>query len=237
MYKRNNRNNKDTREIIFKKNPMPNAYASVEVRYGNTIVFCAVSVSNSVPSFAESENKGWLSAEYNMLPASTGVRKKRDIIKQDGRGVEISRFIGRSLRACLDLHKLNGYSLTVDCDVIAADGGTRTAAVSGGFCALKLAVERMLEDGSIDSNPILFDIASVSAGKVSGEIMVDLEYVEDSAAEADFNVVMNNRGEYIEVQGCGEKSIMKRSEVNEILDLSEQAIMKIFHIQKIFFKF
>ncbi|HBD93714.1 MAG: ribonuclease PH [Spirochaetes bacterium GWF1_31_7] len=235
MYTRTNRLNKDTRLITFNKDPMPNAYSSVEVKFGRTVVYCTVSLSSDVPEFASKVNKGWLSAEYSMLPASTGSRKKRDGIKQDGRGVEISRLIGRSLRASVDLYKMNGYSIIIDCDVIVADGGTRTAAISGGFCALKLAVNRMIKEGLISENPILFSLASISAGKVSSEIMVDLDYIEDSSAEVDFNIVMNDRSEYIEIQGSAEKGIMKRDEFNALLDYSENALKTIFKFQNDFF--
>lgn len=236
MYQREKRSNEQARKITLTKDIMGNAYASVEVCFGNTRVFCTASIDNQPPKFAEEEEKGWLSAEYNMLPASTGIRKKRNIGKQDGRGVEIQRLIGRALRACVDLEKLKGFSILIDCDVIQADGGTRTASITGGFVALKLACKRMLEEGLIMEDPILFSVASISAGKINGQLMVDLDYIEDSSAEVDYNVVMNDRGEFIELQGTAEEGVMTKADLNGILDLCETALKELFFLQNKLFE-
>ena len=231
MYKREGRTNNQSRTVQIKRDVMYNAYASVEISYGNTKVLCTASIDDNVPPFAKEEDKGWLTAEYSMLPASTFSRKKRDIGKQDGRGVEIQRLIGRALRASVDLEKLKGWSIIVDCDVIQADGGTRTASITGGFCALAIAVKRMLDERLIESDPIKFRVASVSAGKVDSQIMVDLDYPEDSAAEVDYNVVMNDKGEYLEIQGTAEDGVMTRADFNGILDMCETSIKEIFSTQ------
>ncbi len=228
---REHRTNEQTRKISIKKDIMKNAFASVEVRFGDTRVFCTASVDDNPPKYAVEEGKGWLTAEYNMLPASTNSRKRRNVGKQDGRTVEIQRLIGRSLRASIDLEKIQGYSIIIDCDVIEADGGTRTASITGGFVALRLACERMLAEGMISETPLQFQIASISAGKVDGQLMVDLDYIEDSSAEVDYNVVMNERGEFIELQGTAEHGVMTRDDLNEILRLCDKSLQEIFELQ------
>lgn len=228
MYKRKERSNSEPREITFQKNVMKNAYSSVAVGFGDTLVYCTVSLEHKVPPFLNPEVSGWLTAEYNMLPGSTTRRKSRSIGKQDGRSVEIQRLIGRALRAALNLKKIKGYTLTIDCDVIQADGGTRTAAITGGYYALEQAVYKMQAEGLIEDTPLTSRIASISAGKVDGQVMVDLDYVEDSSAEVDFNVIMNDKGEFIEIQGTAEKGVMSRDDFNSILDYCEEAITAIF---------
>ncbi|MCG8572581.1 MAG: ribonuclease PH [Spirochaetes bacterium] len=228
MYKRTTRKFSEARKITFEKNIMKNAYSSVAVSYGDTKVFCTASIDHKVPPFAEDMNSGWLTAEYNMLPASTDRRKPRNIIKPDGRNVEIQRLIGRALRAAVNLKRFPGITIMIDCDVIQADGGTRTASISGGFLALKLAVDRLLKEEIIKKNPIVHQIASISAGKVHGQIMVDLDFMEDKNAEVDFNVIMTDSGDYVEIQGTAEKGIMTRENFDIILKYCEQGINHIF---------
>ncbi len=166
-----------------------------------------------------------------MLPYSTGRRIERDSIKPDSRGVEIKRLIGRSLRGALDLSKMQNIFLELDCDVLQADGGTRTAAITGGYIALQIAVGRLFSEGKIHENPLVGQIAAISIGLVNGEILLDLDYSEDSKADVDMNVVMNNNFELIEIQGTGEKTTLKRSELNQMLDISESGITDLFSIQ------
>lgn len=228
MYKREGRANSEARTIQVEKDVMPNAYSSVAICFGSTKVFCTVSLEEGAPGFAEADGMGWLKAEYSMLPGSTTTRKKRSIGKPDGRSVEIQRLIGRALRSAVDLSKVPGFTLTLDCDVIQADGGTRTASITGGFMALELAVRRMLDEKLISENPLICKVASLSAGKIDGEILLDLDYKEDSNAEADFNVVMTDRGEFVEIQGTAEKGFMTRDDVGRIMEFCEAGIMKIF---------
>lgn len=228
MYKREGRANSEARVMTIEKNVMPNAFTSVAVSYGRTKVFCTVSIEQGAPSFAEDSGMGWLKAEYSMLPGSTLFRKKRSIGKPDGRSVEIQRLIGRALRTALDLHKIQGFSLTVDCDVIQADGGTRTASITGGYLALEMAVERMLKEKMISESPLVSRIASLSAGKVDGQILLDLDYKEDSNAEVDFNIVMTEKGDFVEFQGTSEKGFMSKKDIDIIMDYCEIGIQKIF---------
>lgn len=234
MYKRENRKNEEPREIRLINNIMPNAYSSVAISYGDTTIYCTVSISDKPPFFAEEKGIGWLTAEYNMLPGSTLTRKSRPKNCADGRTVEIQRLIARSLRAAVDLTALQGKSIIIDCDVIQADGGTRTAAITGGYCALAIAVKKMLNEGKLSVDPLINQVASISAGKVDGKLLVDLEYIEDSQAEVDMNLVLTDKKEIIEVQGSGEQGVMNKNEFFELLELSENAIMDIMKLQKKF---
>ena len=184
---------------------VPTAAGSCLIRTGETRVICTASVEEGVPPFLKGKGEGWLTAEYAMLPASTGRRKARDGVKKDGRGVEISRLIGRALRQAVDRRWLGERTITIDCDVLTADGGTRTAAITGGFVALYLAVDRLMRDGKLRESPIVHQIAAVSAGVVENTPCLDLCYTEDSSAQVDMNFIMNERGEYIELQGTGEE--------------------------------
>ena len=200
---------------------------------GNTKVICTASVSDKVPPFLRNTGKGWITAEYSMLPRATGERTQRESAKGklSGRTMEIQRLIGRALRACIDLDKIGERTITIDCDVIQADGGTRTTSITGGYIALAMAIERMVRNGVLEENPIKSKIAAISVGIVGGTPMLDLKYSEDSAAEVDMNVIMNDRGEFVEVQGTGEEATYTRAELNTLLDLAEKGINDLFEIQ------
>ncbi|MCQ2437922.1 MAG: ribonuclease PH [Clostridia bacterium] len=211
------------------------AAGSVLIECGKTRVICTASVTEGVPPFLRGKGSGWLTAEYAMLPGATPQRKARDGIKKDGRSVEIQRLIGRSLRAACDLTRLGERTITIDCDVIQADGGTRTASITGAFVALCLAVNKLIEEGRIVDSPIIRQVAAISVGVVDGETMLDLEYVQDSRAEVDMNVVMTldakgNKG-FVEVQGTGEKNCYSRAQLNELLDLAETGIDQLMQKQ------
>jgi ribonuclease PH len=198
---------------------------------GNTKVICAASVDTTVPEHAKLANTGWLTAEYTMLPYSTNKRTKREFNKRDGRSVEIQRLIGRSLRAGIDLSKFQGFSMFIDCDVVQADGGTRTASITGGYIAMKLAVERMLAEGLLPENPLIGNIAAISVGIVDGEILLDLDYSEDSIAEVDMNIVMNHKFELIEIQGTGEHAPFTIQKMNLMIETARKGIEELMLIQ------
>ncbi len=221
------------REIKIIKDFNLYAEGSVLIEVGNTKVICTASVSEKVPSFIKGMGKGWLTAEYSMLPRATNERNIREASKGklSGRTVEIQRLIGRSLRSAIDLEKLGERTITVDCDVIQADGGTRTASITGGYIALALAVKKLLAEETITENPLIANVAAISVGKVNSNIMVDLKYSEDFEAEVDMNVIMNKKGEYIEVQGTGEESTFTRDELNSLLDYAWKSIQRIIEIQ------
>jgi ribonuclease PH len=212
------------REVSFIRNFTKNAAGSVLVSYGDTKVICTAMVDEKLPPYRMESGLGWLSSEYQMLPGSTPDRKKR---KTDGRSTEISRLIGRSLRACLDFGKLGPRTIMIDCDVIQADGGTRTAAISGGFVALQDAINGLLKKGLIEESPILANVAAVSVGYVKGELVVDLDYIHDSQADVDMNVIGNSENELIEVQGTGEEGTFNRSQLDKMLDSAQEAIKQI----------
>ncbi len=209
----------------------PNAAASVLIRVGNTEVICAVSLENAVPRWMRAQNipGGWLTAEYSLLPYSTSPRTSRDAStgRIGGRTHEIQRMIGRALRTVVNLEALGPRTLWIDCDVIRADGGTRTAAVTGAGLALELALERLVAAGTLETNPLLDRIAAVSAGLVGGRLLLDLHYAEDAAAEVDLNVVMTGQGRFIEVQGTGEREAFSREELDGLLDLAASGIRQI----------
>lgn len=227
----NSRGNFSIRETSVIKDFCPNSYASVLISMGNTRVICAASIDQNVPEHAKIKNTGWLTAEYTMLPYSTKGRTKREFMKRDGRSVEIQRLIGRSLRAGIDLGKLQGYSVFIDCDVIQADGGTRTASITGGYIAMKLAVERMRREGLIDVNPLTGNIAAISVGIVEGELLLDLDYSEDSRADVDMNIVMNSSYDLIEIQGTGEQAPFSISLMNSMVDTAKRGIEELISIQ------
>ncbi len=209
------------------------AEGSVLIEMGNTKVICTASVSEKLPPFLRNKGRGWVTAEYSMLPRATEDRNIREAAKGklSGRTMEIQRLIGRSLRACIDLEKLGERSITVDCDVIQADGGTRTASITGGFIALALAVNKLIAEGKLPENPILSNVAAISVGIVDDKPMIDLKYTEDAAAQVDMNVIMNADGEYVEVQGTGEEATYTRTELNAMLDLAEQGIKELVEMQ------
>ncbi|MFC4737476.1 ribonuclease PH [Bacillus daqingensis] len=208
---------------------------SVLVSFGDTKVICSASVEDRVPPFLRGKGQGWITAEYAMLPRATSQRNIRESSKGKvaGRTMEIQRLIGRALRSVVDLTKIGERTIWVDCDVIQADGGTRTAAVTGAFAAVALAVSRMLEKEKIKENPLTGYLAAVSVGKTAdGSKLLDLDFKEDSAADVDMNVVMKSGGRLVEVQGTGEEATFSRAELNDMLDLAEAGIEELFELQK-----
>ncbi len=231
LRKRITRGISSIRETSVITNFCENSYSSVLFSMGNTKVICAASIDNDVPEHAKSRNTGWLTAEYTMLPYSTQKRKKREFNKRDGRSVEIQRLIARSLRAGIKLENIGGYSMFIDCDVIQADGGTRTASITGGYIAMKRAVDRMLREGLISENPLTGNIAAISVGIVDDEILLDLDYSEDSRAQVDMNIVMNSNFELIEIQGTGEQSPFSIDRMNIMVETARKGIEELINIQ------
>lgn len=213
------------RELTFTPNFAPNADGSVLCAFGNTKVICAASIDNNVPRWmkAQGVKGGWSTAEYSMLPYSTLDRKSRDISrgKQDGRTVEIQRLIGRSLRAVLDLQKLGERTLWIDCDVLQADGGTRTASITGAYVACRMAIAKLLANGDIQEDPFNDTIAAVSVGVFKDQEILDLNYLEDRDASVDFNVVMTGKGNFVEVQGTGEEAVFSEQQLQNLLKLAK----------------
>ncbi len=226
------------RPIAFQPDIAPNADGSVLVSFGNTRVICAAMIEPKVPTWMRQQGVtgGWLSAEYSMLPYSTLDRKPRDISKGkiDGRTVEIQRLIGRSLRAVIDLKKLGDNTLWVDCDVLQADGGTRTASITGAYLAARLAVEKFINDKKIADNPFTDSVAAVSVGIFDNREVLDLNYVEDKDAEVDANVVMTGRGQFVEVQSSGEESTFSHTQLQELLALSQKGLTELAAAQTAF---
>ncbi len=223
------RNADQLRTIKIERNYTAHAEGSVLISCGNTKVLCNASVEAKVPRFLKGKNQGWVTAEYGMLPRSTNSRMGREAArgKQSGRTQEIQRLIGRSLRASLDLSKLGEHTITLDCDVIQADGGTRTASITGAYVALCDAITTMLESKKIKESPIMRQIASVSVGVFEGSPVLDLDYPEDSSAETDMNVIMDVNGNFIEVQGTAEGAPFSRDEMNAMLELADKGIREL----------
>jgi ribonuclease PH len=223
----------ELREIKITRNYTFHAEGSVLVEFGNTKVICTASVDESVPSFLRGKEKGWLTAEYGMLPRSTGQRMRREAaqIKQSGRTMEIQRLIGRALRAVVDMTILGERTIVIDCDVIQADGGTRTASITGGYVALSDAIIQLQADDLLKESPIRAKVASISVGIYEGTPVLDLDYAEDSNAETDMNVVMNDAGDFIEVQGTAEGHPFSHDELNQMLDLARKGIIELFEHQ------
>jgi ribonuclease PH len=209
------------RPVRFTPGYVRNAYSSVLVECGGTRVLCAASVEENVPRWMAGRGTGWVTAEYDMLPAATGERRRRDSRKGklDGRTIEISRLIGRSLRAIVDNAALGERLVTIDCDVLDADGGTRCAAISGGYVALQLACHRLLEEGLVEQSPLIDSVAAISIGMLGGEARLDLEYVEDSTADVDMNLVATGTGRLVEVQSSAEGHTFSRAELDTMIDL------------------
>ncbi len=223
------------RPLQFVLNVAPHAAASVLSCFGNTRVICAVTIEEDVPRWMKAQHVsgGWLTAEYAMLPYSTLDRKRRDSAgKVDGRSVEIQRLIGRSLRAVMDLELLGERTVCIDCDVLQADGGTRTASITGAAVALQIALNRLMAEGKLTANPMKKLVSAVSVGKLSGTPLLDLCYVEDRDAEVDMNVVMTESGEYVEVQGSGEEAVFTAEEMAQMLALASKGIADITAAQK-----
>ena len=224
----------EMRPVSFQTNFAPHATGSALVSFGNTKVICAACLEKKVPSWmnALETPQGWISAEYNMLPYSTLTRKPRPSMgKQDGRSVEIQRLIGRSLRAVADLTKLAGYTLWLDCDVLQADGGTRTASISGAYIAAKLAVKKLIEAGELLEDPFTDSVAAVSVGIYEGNVVLDLPYVEDSAASVDSNIVMTGSGKFVELQSTGEEATFNADELSKFIEFAKIGIANITALQ------
>jgi ribonuclease PH len=226
------------RPITFEPDIAPHATGSVLVSFGHTRVICGATIESGVPTWMKQQGVkgGWLTAEYSMLPYSTHERKPRDISrgKIDGRTVEIQRLIGRSLRAVLDLQKLGQNTLWLDCDVLQADGGTRTAAITGAYLAARLAVQKLLDAKKIPDNPLLDSVAAVSVGVVGGRELLDIAYLEDKDAEVDFNIVMTGQGKFVEVQGSGEESTFSHDQLQSLLALAQKGLKEISAAQTAF---
>lgn len=228
------RTSSQTRPIKITPNFTNLPLGSVLVEYGETRVMCTASVEENVPNWMRgTRGQGWLTAEYSLLPASTQDRSRRERQHVSGRTQEIQRLIGRSLRAVVDLRQLGERTITIDCDVLQADGGTRTAAITGSFVALRLAVEKLLKMNKIKSNPIREAVAAVSVGIVEGTLLVDLDYNEDQKADVDMNVVQTSSGLLLEVQGTAEKQAFSRQQLNELLDKAQAALVDIFEEQNV----
>ncbi len=236
MQRPDNRQNDQLRPISFTPGIAPNATASVLVAFGNTRVICAVTIEEDVPRWMKMQKVegGWLTAEYSMLPYSTLDRKRRDITsgKLDGRSSEIQRLIGRSLRAAVDLVKIGQRTIWVDCDVLQADGGTRTASITGASVALAIAVNKLLAEGKITENPMKRLVSSVSVGMFGGEPILDLCYLEDKDADVDMNLVMTDQGEFVEVQGSGEEAVFTAGEMQAMLELGRKGIDQLIGLQR-----
>ena len=230
------RANDQLRTIRFQNNIAPHASGSTLIEWGDTRVICGVSIEESVPRWMQAQGVegGWITAEYSMLPYSTLDRKRRDISrgKLDGRSTEIQRLIGRSLRAALDLKKMGSRTIWIDCDVLQADGGTRTASITGAFVALSIAVNKLINDGLILESPFLDPIAAVSVGIVDGQALLDLCYVEDVAAEVDMNLVMTSTGKYIEVQGTGEEATFTADQLTQMLAFGKHGVDELAMLQQ-----
>lgn len=208
------------------------AAGSVLVKWGNTWVICTASVEEKVPPFLKDQGRGWVTAEYAMLPSCTPQRKDRDIkkLKLDARATEIQRLIGRALRAAVDMTKLGERQITIDCDVIQADGGTRCASITGGMVALEIAVQKLLKEKVISENPIVHRVAAVSVGVCEGMPTLDLDYVHDSTAEVDLNVVMTDDGRFVELQGCAEHNPFTADHLETMLALAKKGLKRIFKL-------
>lgn len=223
------------RPLRFQNDIAPYATGSTLIEWGNTRVICGVTVEESVPRWMKEQSVvgGWITAEYSMLPYSTLQRKQRDISKGkiDGRSQEIQRLIGRAMRAAINLEKVGPRTIWVDCDVLQADGGTRTASITGAYVALALAVRKLTSAGKLAENPLLSPVAAVSVGIIGGEPMLDLNYVEDVAASVDMNIVMNAAGEFIEVQGTGEEATFTRGELDMLLEFGKIGVRDLLDAQ------
>lgn len=227
------RKHNQLRNISIEPSVLNNADGSCLIKFGNTHVLCSASCETTVPSFLRGQNQGWITAEYGMLPASTNQRMKRESAqgKQSGRTQEIQRLIGRSMRASVDLKALGEKQIIIDCDVINADGGTRTAAITGSYIALHLAIRSLIDRKMLKTNPLIRQVAAVSCGIYQGKAIVDLDYLEDSNAEVDANFVLAGDGNLIEIQGTAEKDPFSIEQFNEMLELARNAASELFILQ------
>ena len=230
------RSHNQLRPVRFQNNIAPYATGSTLIEWGNTRVICGVTVDESVPRWMKEQGVtgGWITAEYSMLPYSTLQRKQRDITKGkiDGRSQEIQRLIGRAMRAALDLEKLGSRTIWVDCDVLQADGGTRTAAITGAYVALSLATRRLMAEGKLSADPIRHAIAAVSVGILEKQALLDLCYTEDAGAEVDLNLVMTSAGEFIELQGTGEEATFTEKQLADMLSLGKAGVGQLLDLQR-----
>ena len=231
---RNNRSNFQLRSVEIIPNYIKNADGSCLIKFGNTHVICTASYEDKVPRWLKGSGKGWVTSEYGMLPRSTNERMRREasVGKIGGRTSEIQRLIGRSLRASIDLNLLGENLITIDCDVIQADGGTRTASITGGFVALQQCVNILKDKGIINTNPVKNHVAAISCGVVQGDVLVDLDYLEDSSADIDANFVMNDEDQIIELQLTGEQTTCSEDKLNEMIKLSKQSVQLLIQRQK-----
>jgi ribonuclease PH len=228
------RNNDALRTIRLTRHYTKHAEGSVLVEFGDTKVICTASVEESVPGFLKGKGKGWVTAEYGMLPRSTGSRMRRESAagKQSGRTQEIQRLIGRSLRAVVDMEKLGERQIQIDCDVIQADGGTRTASITGAFVALHDAISGLIAQGKLSESPLRDFVAAISVGIHQGEVVLDLDYLEDSDCETDMNVVMTGNGRFVEVQGTAEGEPFSEEEMAAMMRLAKQGISELIALQR-----
>ena len=234
MKRNQNRNHNQLREVIIEPNVNIHSEGSVLVSFGNTKVICNASIENNVPRWMKNSDEGWVTGEYGMLPRSTGSRMRREAAsgKQGGRTVEIQRLIGRSLRAGVDRLSLGERQITIDCDVIQADGGTRCASITGGWLALRLAIDKLLDSGTISTDPLISPVSAISCGIYAGQPILDLDYAEDSEAGVDGNFIMLESGNIIETQISAEGATYTRDELNSLINLAEKGASELFDIQK-----
>ncbi len=234
MARHYNRTASQLRPVKITRHYSKHADGSVLIECGDTRIICSASISEKIPPFLKDQNQGWLTAEYGMLPSSTHERMQREAArgKQSGRTMEIQRLIGRSLRAIIDLKKLGERTIQIDCDVIQADGGTRTASITGAFVALHDAVGSLLKRGLIESTPIIDYVAAISVGIHQDSPILDLDYLEDSTCDTDMNIIMTDKSGIVEIQGTAEGAAFSRPELNQMLDLAESGIKELISIQK-----
>lgn len=229
---RTGRENDEMREVRVTKNYIMHPEGSVLIEFGNTKVICNATVEEKIPPFLRGSGTGWITAEYSMLPRATNNRVQREASKGKvaGRTMEIQRLIGRALRSSIDLSKLGERTIIIDCDVIQADGGTRTASITGAYLAMELAIEKLIDDGKLNEIPIISKVAAISVGKIKNDILLDLEYEEDSKADVDMNIVMNDKGEFIEIQGTGEEATFTQDDLMKFIEISKNAFEKLFEL-------
>ena len=229
---RTGRKNDEMREVRVTKNYIMQPEGSVLIEFGNTKVICNATVEEKIPPFLRGSGTGWITAEYSMLPRATNNRVQREASKGKvaGRTMEIQRLIGRALRSSIDLSKLGERTIIIDCDVIQADGGTRTASITGAYLAMELAIEKLIDDGKLNEIPIISKVAAISVGKIKNDILLDLEYEEDSKADVDMNIIMNDKGEFIEIQGTGEEATFTQDDLMKFIAVSKNAFEKLFEL-------
>ena len=229
---RTGRKNDEMREVRVTKNYIMHPEGSVLIEFGNTKVICNATVEEKIPPFLRGSGTGWITAEYSMLPRATNNRVQREASKGKiaGRTMEIQRLIGRALRSSIDLGKLGERTIIIDCDVIQADGGTRTASITGAYLAMELAIEKLIDERKLNEIPIISKVAAISVGKIKNEILLDLEYEEDSNADVDMNIIMNDKGEFIEIQGTGEEATFTQDDLMKFIEVSKNAFEKLFKL-------